>query len=99
MPVVDNGQNETPSITSPRRPTPGAEWDRARGLRTSTPGSSALCIAQRGVGAALRARGIVLGECPRLPERPKARRRVCGQCRNDGLDEKERLGALAGEPS
>ncbi|UGQ15711.1 hypothetical protein LO772_00440 [Yinghuangia sp. ASG 101] len=23
----------------------------------------------------------------RLPERPKARRLVCGQCRNDGVDE------------
>ncbi|MFI1700423.1 hypothetical protein ACH419_31205 [Streptomyces bobili] len=35
----------------------------------------------------------------RLPERPKARRLVCGQCCNDGLDEMERLAALAGEPS
>ncbi|MFD7607415.1 hypothetical protein [Streptomyces mirabilis] len=29
-----------------------------------------------------------------LPERPKARRLVCGQCCNDG----ERLAALAGKP-
>ncbi|MFD4948669.1 hypothetical protein ACFVYE_31785 [Streptomyces sp. NPDC058239] len=35
----------------------------------------------------------------RLSERPKARRLVCGQCCNDGLDEMERLAALAGKPS
>lgn len=35
----------------------------------------------------------------RLPERPKARRLVCGQCCNDGLDKMERLAALAGRPS
>ncbi|MER5200970.1 hypothetical protein ACWD3J_46530 [Streptomyces sp. NPDC002755] len=35
----------------------------------------------------------------RLPERPKARRLVCGQCCNDGLDEMERLAAVAGKPS
>ncbi|MEV6408822.1 hypothetical protein AB0M58_38795 [Streptomyces bobili] len=35
----------------------------------------------------------------RLPGRPEARRLVCGQCCNDGLDEMERLAALAGEPS
>ncbi|MEU6986402.1 hypothetical protein ABZ946_23685 [Streptomyces sp. NPDC046324] len=32
----------------------------------------------------------------RLPERPKARRLVCGQCCNNGVDEMERLSALAG---
>ncbi|WP_405691125.1 hypothetical protein [Streptomyces sp. NBC_00057] len=35
----------------------------------------------------------------RLPERPKARRLMCGQCCNDGVGEMERLAALAGEPS
>ncbi|GAB1339797.1 hypothetical protein ACE1SV_63870 [Streptomyces sp. E-15] len=35
----------------------------------------------------------------RLPEQPKRRRLVCGKCCNDGLDEMERLAALAGEPS
>lgn len=35
----------------------------------------------------------------RLPERPKRRRLVCGQCCNDGLDEMERLAALAGNPT
>lgn len=35
----------------------------------------------------------------RLPERPKARRLVCGRCCNDGVDEMERLAALAGKPS
>ncbi|MEE1737038.1 hypothetical protein PUR49_11080 [Streptomyces sp. BE147] len=34
----------------------------------------------------------------RLPEQPKRRRLVCGKCCNDGLDEMERLAALAGEP-
>ncbi|CAK7286446.1 hypothetical protein SGPA1_40706 [Streptomyces misionensis JCM 4497] len=33
----------------------------------------------------------------RLPEQPKRRRLVCGQCCNDGLDEMERLAALAGK--
>lgn len=32
-----------------------------------------------------------------LPERPKARRLVCGQCCEHGVDEMERLAALAGE--
>ncbi|MEW5627172.1 hypothetical protein AB1388_11450 [Streptomyces hydrogenans] len=31
----------------------------------------------------------------RLPEQPKKRRLVCGQCCNDGVDEMERLAALA----
>ncbi|MGW1190844.1 hypothetical protein [Streptomyces sp. NPDC002559] len=35
----------------------------------------------------------------RLPEQPKRRRLVCGQCCNDGLDEMERLAALAGTAS
>jgi len=35
----------------------------------------------------------------RLPEQPKRRRLVCGQCCNDGIDEMERLAALAGRPS
>ncbi|AZS74870.1 hypothetical protein DDE74_31595 [Streptomyces lydicus] len=35
----------------------------------------------------------------RLPELPKRRRLVCGQCCNDGVDEMERLAALAGKPS
>ncbi|MFF2255472.1 hypothetical protein [Streptomyces sp. NPDC058142] len=35
----------------------------------------------------------------RLPERPKARRLVCEQCCNDGVNEMERLAALAGKPS
>lgn len=35
----------------------------------------------------------------RLPEQPKRRRLVCGKCCNDGLDEMERLAALAGKPS
>lgn len=34
----------------------------------------------------------------RLPERPKARRPVCGRCCHDGLDELERLASLAGTP-
>ncbi|MFE4256634.1 hypothetical protein ACFRU3_45945 [Streptomyces sp. NPDC056910] len=34
-----------------------------------------------------------------VPERPKARRLVCRQCCNDGVDEMERLAALAGKPS
>ncbi|MET7912031.1 hypothetical protein ABZS98_27950 [Streptomyces avermitilis] len=35
----------------------------------------------------------------RLPEKPSKRRLVCGQCCNHGLDELERLAALAGQPS
>lgn len=35
----------------------------------------------------------------RLPEQPKRRRLVCGKCCNDGIDEIERLAALAGKPS
>lgn len=35
----------------------------------------------------------------RLPELPKARRLVCEQCCNDGVNEMERLAALAGKPS
>ncbi|CAM5385182.1 hypothetical protein [Streptomyces viridochromogenes] len=35
----------------------------------------------------------------RLPEQPKRRRLVCGQCCNDGVDEMVRLATLAGEPS
>ncbi|MFI6209186.1 hypothetical protein ACIBAI_22745 [Streptomyces sp. NPDC051041] len=35
----------------------------------------------------------------RLPEQPKRRRLVCGKCCNDGLDEMERLAALAGKSS
>ncbi|MGW9440667.1 hypothetical protein [Streptomyces sp. NPDC055607] len=35
----------------------------------------------------------------RLPEQPKKRRLVCGKCCNDGVDEMERLAALAGTPS
>ncbi|MFE1190124.1 hypothetical protein [[Kitasatospora] papulosa] len=33
------------------------------------------------------------------PEKPNKLRLVCGQCCNDGLDEMERLAALAGQPS
>lgn len=59
-----------------------------------------------------RAAGLVCAECDydlrefkdktrlpfdvRLPERPKTRRLVCGQCCNDGADEMERLATLAG---
>ncbi|MFD3908849.1 hypothetical protein ACFXOL_20945 [Streptomyces californicus] len=32
----------------------------------------------------------------RLPEQPKRRRLVCGRCCNDGIDEIERLAAIAG---
>ncbi|MFC9951761.1 hypothetical protein ACFVIN_14875 [Streptomyces prasinus] len=62
-----------------------------------------------------RAAGLVCAECDydlreftdefrlpfdvRLPERPKMRRLVCGQCCHDGVDEMERLAALAGDPS
>lgn len=62
-----------------------------------------------------RAAGLVCAECDydlrqrndearmpfdiRLPERPRARRLVCGQCCNDGLDKMKRLAALAGEAS
>ncbi|MEU3148184.1 hypothetical protein [Streptomyces sp. NPDC006999] len=35
----------------------------------------------------------------RLPEQPKKRRLVCGQCCNDGVDEMERLAVLAGKSS
>ncbi|MGW7244510.1 hypothetical protein [Streptomyces sp. NPDC054804] len=35
----------------------------------------------------------------RLPEQPKKRRLVCGQCCNDGEDEMKRLAALAGKSS
>ncbi|MFE3150036.1 MULTISPECIES: hypothetical protein [unclassified Streptomyces] len=35
----------------------------------------------------------------RLPEQPKRRRLVCGQCCNNGLDEMGRLAALAGTAS
>ncbi|WP_331762245.1 hypothetical protein OG524_36450 (plasmid) [Streptomyces sp. NBC_01520] len=35
----------------------------------------------------------------RLPEQPKRRRLVCGKCCNNGIDEMERLAALAGKPS
>lgn len=35
----------------------------------------------------------------RLPEQPKRRRLVCGKCCNDGVDEMERLAALAGKSS
>ncbi|MGW6487133.1 hypothetical protein [Streptomyces sp. NPDC055056] len=35
----------------------------------------------------------------RLPEQPKRRRLVCGQCCNNGLDDMERLAALAGKAS
>lgn len=35
----------------------------------------------------------------RLPEQPKRRRLVCGKCCNEGLDEMERLAALARKPS
>ncbi|MDX3618927.1 hypothetical protein [Streptomyces europaeiscabiei] len=34
----------------------------------------------------------------RLPERPKARRLVCGQCCNDGVDEMERAGSRSDVP-
>ncbi|WP_189870324.1 hypothetical protein [Streptomyces bluensis] len=35
----------------------------------------------------------------RLPDQPKRRRPVCGQCCNNGVDEMERLAALAGTSS
>ncbi|MFJ9822519.1 hypothetical protein ACIRU3_46435 [Streptomyces sp. NPDC101151] len=35
----------------------------------------------------------------RLPEQPMRRRLVYGQCCNDGVDEMERLAALAGGAS
>ncbi|MFI6281620.1 hypothetical protein [Streptomyces sp. NPDC050988] len=60
-----------------------------------------------------RAAGLMCAECdndPRqreerlpynipLPEKPNKLRLVCGRCCNNGLDEIERLAALAGQPS